>query len=327
MSVLQPLARVLAELLREDERRVMLGEDVASGGMLGLSRVAADDEQLRPRLLASPLASAAPIAHAGGLAMAGLRPIVALPTATALLEGLAALRELARLPWRSADAIATPVLFLAPNGPGFGLGGEAAESVEASLARVPGLELWTGGRVAELCPLLRRAARFGPQELGPRVLLLPRSVVVRDLEVDVELDCELEREPTALLREGDRATVFAWGEALEPALAAAEACASEDGGRCEVTVVDLGRLAPLDEGLLVAAAQATGKLVIAHAGARSFGLGAELAALFADRAILSLDAPVRRVCGEAALLASHEEARACPSAAAIAEAITEVVHY
>ncbi len=330
MSALQPMARLIAELLREDSRRCLLGEDVETGGMLGLSRAAAEDEGLRPRLLGSPLTGVAGVAHAGGLALAGLRPIVLLPSATALLEALAAVRELGRLRWRSADARALPVLFIAPNGPGFGLGGEAAESVEATLATAPGVELWTAGRAEELCAVVRSAAEFDDHD-GPRVLLLPRSVVVRDLLIDVELDAPLQRPPTAVLRAGEHATVFAWGEALEPALAAAEACADPEVG-ISVTVVDVGRLAPLDEALLVEQAGATGKIVIAHAGPRRGGIGAELAALFADRSILHLDAPILRVCGELdgpapGLVAGHEEHRASPTAARIAAAITHVVHY
>jgi pyruvate/2-oxoglutarate/acetoin dehydrogenase E1 component len=253
---------------------------------------------------------------------------VLLPSATALLEALAAVRELGRLRWRSGDVRSIPVLFVAPNGPGFGIGGEAAESVEATLANVPGLEVWCAGRTEELCGLLRSAAEF-EDTAGPRVLLLPRGVVVRDLLIDVDLDASLEREPTAVLREGPDATVFAWGDALEPALAAADACAEPtEGSAISVTVVDVGRLAPLDEALLIARANATGKIVIAHAGARQGGLGAELAALFAEHSILHLDAPILRICGDVpGLVAGHEEHRASPAAAEIAAAITHVVHY
>jgi pyruvate/2-oxoglutarate/acetoin dehydrogenase E1 component len=338
MSALQPLARLVAALLREDDRRCLLGEDVRSGGMLGLSRIAAEDEQLRLRLLGSPLTGAGLVAHAGGLALAGLRPIVLLPSASALLEALPALREISRLRWRSGDQRVVPALFVAPNGPGFGIGGEAAESVEATLAAVPGLELWCAGRTEDLCAYLRSAAEFLDADqdngaetgAGPRVLLLPRSVIVRDLMTDVDLSAGLPRSPTAVLREGDRATVFAWGEALTPALVAADACAKQSG--IEVNVVELGCLAPLDEARLIELANATGKIVIAHAGPRRGGLGAELAALFADHSILHLDAPIIRVAGirvagDSGLVAGHEEHCASPSATAIAEAITHVVHY
>lgn len=327
MSALQPLARLIAELLREDDRRVLLGEDVRSGGMLGLSRVALEDAQLRARLLGSPLTGVAHVAHAGGLALAGLRPIVLLSSAGALLEALPAVRELGRLAWRSGNQHAAPVLFVAPNGPGFGLGGEAAESVEATLATIPGVEVWSAGRVEDLCGYLRSAADLEGAS-GPRVLLLPRSVIVRDLLTDVDLATPLEREPTALLREGRDATVFCWGEALLPTLAAADACARQEPA-IEVGVVEVGKLAPLDEARLVELARATGKIVIVHAGCRGGGIAAELAALFADQAILQLDAPITCVSGsrESSLVTGHDEARQSPTAAAIVEAILHVVRY
>jgi pyruvate/2-oxoglutarate/acetoin dehydrogenase E1 component len=329
MSALQPLARLIAELLREDDRRVLLGEDVRSGGMLGLSRVALEDPHLRARLLGSPLTGIAHVAHAGGLALAGLRPIVLLPSAGALLEALPALRELGRLGWRSGSLQSVPVLFVAPNGPGFGLGGEAAESVEGTLATIPGVEVWSAGRVEDLCGYLRSASEVEGTS-GPRVLLLPRSVVVRDLNTDVDLAAALEREPTALLREGRDATVFCWGEALLPTLAAADACARQDPP-VEVTVVEVGKLAPLDETRLVELARATGKIVIVHAGSRGGGIAAELAALFADQAILQLDAPITRVTSRPdafpSLVTGHDESRQSPTAAAIVEAILHVARY
>src|SRR5690606_18970446 len=87
MSTLERLSTIVAELLRDDVRRVLLGEDVRQGGMLGLSRAAMQDPSLGLRVLATPLTPAACLAHATGLALAGRRPIVLLPSATALLEG------------------------------------------------------------------------------------------------------------------------------------------------------------------------------------------------------------------------------------------------
>ena len=84
-------------LLRDDPRRVLLGEDVRDGGMLGLSRAAMQDPALGLRVLATPLTPTANLAHATGLALAGRRPIVLLGSASALLEGYAGLRELGRV--------------------------------------------------------------------------------------------------------------------------------------------------------------------------------------------------------------------------------------
>jgi pyruvate/2-oxoglutarate/acetoin dehydrogenase E1 component len=319
MSVLERLAEVVADLLREDPRRVLTGEDVRDGGMLGLSRGASEDEQLQARLLATPLSPSVAIAHAAGLALAGARPILLLPSAGALLDGLSALREAAQVRWRSGDQRSVPLLIVAPSGPGFSLGGEGALSPEATLAQVPGLRVVAGGRAEELGALVRAAAAF-EAGLDPTVLLLPRSLLLTDADA---LDTELDRPISASRRltHGDAVTVFTWGACVDLAVRAAE------HAQVGVTVVDLTSLAPLDTDALVEAARETGKLVIAHAGPRSHGIGAELAAMFADQAILHLDAPIMRVCGNREPASPASEPSALPSVDAITDAILHVANY
>lgn len=321
MKVLEHLATVIPELLRSDHRRVLLGEDVADGGMLGLSRHAIRDEALASRIVATPLVPTIMAAHAGGLALQGLRPIVLLPGAASLVEGLAGLRETAALPWRTDHGRTAPVLFVTPCGPGFGLGGEALEGPEAMLTRIPGLRVLCVGRASDAGAMLRAAAELWLGE-EPTVLLLPRAVLLEEL--GDEAPPETLARPlgsVSLLREGKAATVFAWGEMVDIALEAA----SRSGH--DVGVVDVCSLAPLDHEGLVAAARQTGKIVIAHAGPRTGGVGAELAALFADEAILHLDAPVTRVTGRDAPLRAMEERRAMPDLDRLTDAIIEVATY
>src|SRR5690606_13480372 len=122
------------------------------------------------------------------------------------------------------------------------------------------------------------------------------------------------------LAHGSQATVIAWGAAVEVCRRAIAQLG------VEVEFVDLRSLSPLDEATLDAAARKTGKIVIVHAGARHHGLGAELAARFADTAIWSLDAPVLRVTGgRGPFDAAHEAAR-LPTVSAVAEAISQVIY-
>lgn len=321
--VLSLLAEHIASLLRSDDRRVLLGEDVRDGGMLGLSRVVADDPALADRILPTPLVGASLAAHAAGLALAGQLPIVLLSSGNTLLDSLSAVREVARMGWTSGDALEAPVLFVAPTGPGFGLGGEAAESPEHALASIPGLRVICGSEPKELCALVREAAEF-PLGRGPTVVLLPRTSLLAQVDPDTlaeSVDGGLASSKVRVFGSDAKATVFCWGGALEVCELAAQ-----DSG-VATTVVDLGSLAPLDEVTILEHATQTGKLVIAHPGWRGPGLGSELAALFADRAILHLDAPVLRVTGSPGpITAAHEQA-ALPTVAAVVDAIRTVANY
>jgi pyruvate/2-oxoglutarate/acetoin dehydrogenase E1 component len=321
MNVRDQLAHTIVALLKDDDRRVVLGEDVADGTMIGLSRAAIAAPDVRARVLSTPLTPASTAAYAGGLALGGRRPIVLLSSLLALVEGLAGLREIARLVDKSGRATACPVLFVAPCGPGFGLGVDAVEAPESLLAHLAGVRLVSVGLAHEAPALLRAAGEFWAGE-EPTVLLIPRRILLQTIAADTHVD-ELKRPfaaPTTL-REGRSATVFAWGETLEVCMAALEHSPHD------ARLVNVECLAPLDRAKLIAEAQATGKLAIVHAGPRAYGLGAELAAIFADEAILHLDAPVVRVTGSGGPLSADAEHLAVPSVADVLDAIDRVATF
>lgn len=320
MNVLERLSEVVAELLRDDLRRVLIGEDVRDGGMLGLSRTAMQDPSLGLRVLATPLTPTASLAHATGLALAGRRPIVLLSSASSLLEGYAALRELGRIGATANGERAAPVLIVAPTGPGFGLGGDGSDSSEAAIAGVPGLRVVVLGDACEAAASLRAAASFDGGE-APTVLLLPRALILRELEAH-DFKAQLGRSLGAArcVRAGSAATVFAIGATVDASFAAV------DMSGVDATIIEISGLAPLDEAGVLAAAT-RGKLVVVHAGGRAHGVGAEIVALLADRAILHLDAPVLRVTGGDGPFTGRDEFAGLPSVEAIAAAITKVATY
>lgn len=320
MNVLENLGQSLAELLRADPRRVVLGEDVADGTMLGLTRAAMNDPELKDRLVGRPLGPTTLTAHAAGMAAAGMRPVVILPSAGALLEGLAGLREAAQIGWNSAGERTAPVLFIAPSGPGFGLGGESTEGVEATLCGLAGLRVIALSDPESSGAMLRAAADFWAGE-EPTVLLIPRTLALRPAPADDGAELGRPFACPRRVREGAAATVFAWGPCVELATLAATSSG------VDARVVDVECLSPLPAAALVDEAKATGKLVIVHGGPRHHGIGAELSALFADEAILHLDAPVVRVTGAEAPLRFGAESAALPSVSDIADAIARVAHY
>ena len=65
----------------------------------------------------------------------------------------------------------------------------------------------------------------------------------------------------------------------------------------DAEVIRLATLKPYDERTVLDSVAKTGRCVIVHEAARTGGFGAEIAALIAERGLLSLRAPVIRVTG------------------------------
>ena len=63
----------------------------------------------------------------------------------------------------------------------------------------------------------------------------------------------------------------------------------------DIEVIDPRTLKPLDENLIMESLRKTGRLVVADTGWKTGGVGAELAALVAEKGFEYLKAPVRRI--------------------------------
>ena len=84
-------------------------------------------------------------------------------------------------------------------------------------------------------------------------------------------------------------TSFMVGEAMK----AAENLEKEE---IDVEVIDPRSLKPFDEALLLESVKKTGRLVIADAGWKTCGFGAEIAAIAVEKGFGYLKAPIKRVC-------------------------------
>jgi pyruvate dehydrogenase E1 component beta subunit len=93
-------------------------------------------------------------------------------------------------------------------------------------------------------------------------------------------------------REGEDVTIVATSSMVRVAFAAAEQLEA-DG--ISVEIVDPRTISPLDEDTIVRSAEKTGRAIVVDEGHQRYGVTAEIAAVIADRAFYSLDAPVRRL--------------------------------
>src|SRR5205085_1242058 len=163
------------------------------------------------------------------------------------------------------------------------------DSPEAYYAHTPGVKVAIPSTPADAKGLLAAAIR----DPDPVIVLEPK-LHYRTMRGDVpagEHVVALGRARVA--RDGDDATIVAYGSMVPVAEAAAESVAEV----ASVEVLDIRTLKPLDEEALLESVGKTGRAVIVQEAPRTAGYGAELAAILAEKAMLDLRAPVIRVTG------------------------------
>lgn len=111
---------------------------------------------------------------------------------------------------------------------------------------------------------------------------------------------------------------------MRPALEAADLLQEGDG--IEAEVIDLLTISPLDDALFTQSARKTGRVVVVHEAARSFGPGAEVVARLVEKSFWYLETPIRRVTGYDRMFPAFAREKAyLPDARRIARAARETL--
>jgi pyruvate dehydrogenase E1 component beta subunit len=128
-----------------------------------------------------------------------------------------------------------------------------------------------------------------------------------------------------VLRDGSDVTLVTWGAHVKEALETADKLAAEG---ISVEVIDVATIKPLDFDTIHESVKKTGRCVIVHEAARSFGVGAEIAAQLAEKAMFDLVAPVERVTGyDTPIPLFRLEMKYLPSVERISAAVKRTLAY
>jgi pyruvate/2-oxoglutarate/acetoin dehydrogenase E1 component len=113
---------------------------------------------------------------------------------------------------------------------------------------------------------------------------------------------------------------------LHTCLQAVEQAQEEHGYQIEV--IDLLTLSPADMATIIASVQKTGRAVVVHEAPRTLGFGAEIVARINEEALLSLEAPIRRVTGyDVPVPLFARESAYLPNEVRILQAIEETIRF
>jgi 2-oxoisovalerate dehydrogenase E1 component beta subunit len=291
-NVVTAVRDALHDEMANDERIVLLGEDVGARG--GVFRVSDGwmAEFGEERVIDTPLAESGIVGIAIGMALHGLLPVAEIQFADFIHPAFdQVVSEAARLRYRSNGDFGVPMVIRTPYGGGIHGALYHSQSIEAFYAHIPGIKVVVPATPADAAGLLRSAI----QDPDP-VLFLEHKKTYRAIKGEVADDAYLTPIGVAeVKRDGDDLTCISYGYSLHLCLDAAQRLAEDEG--VSVEVVDVRTLAPLDVDTIVDSVRKTGKAMVVYEDNRTYGAGAEIASTIAERALFDLDAPILRIGG------------------------------
>jgi 2-oxoisovalerate dehydrogenase E1 component beta subunit len=320
VTLVDAINMALASEMARDPDIVLIGEDIGANG--GVFRATAGLQQRfgRDRVQDTPLAEGMIAGMAVGMAAQGLKVVAEIQFMGFVYPALDQIaNHMARQRNRTRGRLTCPVVVRMPHGGGIHAPEHHSESLETLLCHHAGLRVVCPSSPAKAYGLMLAAIR----DPDPVIFLEPTRLyrLARQEVLDDGVALPLDR--CQLLREGEDVTVVTWGAMTYDVMRAVELL-SQEKLSCEV--LDLATLSPIDHETILESVSRTGRLVIVHEAARTLGLGAEIAAVVAEKALYELHAPVRRITGYDTVMPYFKlEHDYIPSVARIADGIRATV--
>ena len=292
LNMVQALNQAMHQEMEKDPRVLVLGEDIAvDGGVFRLTEGLL--EKFGPeRVIDTPLAESTIVGASIGMAVAGLRPIAEIQFMGFIYLAMnQIIAHAARLRNRSRGRFTVPIVMRTPYGAGVKALEHHSESTEALFCQIPGLKVVVPSTPYDAKGLLIASIR----DDDPVIFLEPTKLYRAGRQEVPDEPYEVPLGQAKVVREGEGLTVVAWGAMIPIAQQAAE-IVGKDGIFPEV--IDLRTLAPLDRETVLESVRRNGRLLIVHEAPKTCGLGAEIAAFVAERAMFQLEAPVLRITGQ-----------------------------
>ncbi|MBT0773741.1 alpha-ketoacid dehydrogenase subunit beta [Kineosporia sp. J2-2] len=291
LSLSAALNAGLRQVLEEDPRAIVMGEDVGPlGGVFRVTDGLSKDFG-SGRVIDTPLAESSIVGTAIGLAIRGYHPICEIqfdgfvyPAFNQIVSQLAKMRA------RTAGKVPLPVVIRIPCGGGIGAVEHHSESNEAYFAHTAGLRVVICSDPQSGHWMLRQAMACG----DPVIFYEPKRRYWDKGEVSSDLTLAPAFDRALVAREGTDATVVCYGGMVATCL---EAAAVAEGEGRSLEVIDLRSLSPLDLDPVCASVRRTGRCLVVHEAPGFAGLGAEIVSGVTERCFYHLEAPVLRVTG------------------------------
>jgi pyruvate dehydrogenase E1 component beta subunit len=290
MNTIQAVNRALDDAMGLDPNVILLGEDIADaqeGGIVGVTK-GLSSKYGTSRVRSTPISEQAIIGAAIGAAIVGMRPVaeIMLMNFTTVAMDMI-VNHAAKLRYMSGGQTHVPLTIRTMTGAGFGTGGQHADYLEAWFAHTAGMKVVAPSSPADAYGLMLSCI-FDDDPC----LFIENLPTYWNPGAVPEFGQRIPLGKANIVREGSDVTVISYSRILQDCAAVAQKLAGEG---IQVELIDLRTIAPLDQATLLRSVGKTRRAVVVHEAVRSFGVGAEIAALLQEHLFSDLKAPVQRV--------------------------------
>lgn len=291
ITLIEAVTQAMAYEMAHDKDVVVLGEDIGKNGGVFRATLGLLDKFGPDRVLDTPLAESMIAGLSIGMAAQGLKPVAEFQFMGFSYPALdQIINQAARMRNRTRGRLSCPAVFRMPYGAGVHAPEHHSESTEAIYAHTPGLRVVIPSSPARAYGLLLASIR----DPDPVIFLEP-SRMYRLVKQDVPDNGEaLPLDRCFILKEGTDITLVSWGAMLHETMRAAKTLETKG---ISAEVIDVATIKPLDMETILDSVHKTGRCVIVQEAPRMCSVSSEIAAQLAEKALLSLQAPILRVTG------------------------------
>lgn len=281
----------LSRALLSDPDVVLLGEDIGRNGGVFRATAGLQDRYGAERVIDTPLSESLIAGMSVGMAAQGLKPVAEIQFMGFCYSAIdQIINHASRLRNRTRGRLSCPMVLRAPFGGGIHAPEHHSESTEAIFAHIPGIRVVIPSSPMQAYGLLLAAIR----DPDPVIFLEPKRLYRMGKQSVSDDGAALPLDVCFMLRQGNDVTLVSWGAMIHETMSAADQLQAMG---VSAEVIDVATIKPLDFNTILQSVSKTGRCVIIHEAARTCGVAAEIAALLAEKGLLSLYAPIQRVTG------------------------------
>lgn len=287
ISYCDALNEALRQCMQEDDRVVVLGEDIGCYGGIFQVTKGLLDEFGPDRIVDTPISEAGFVGACVGAALTGMRPvaeIMFIDFTTVCMDMI--VNQMAKMHYMFGGKGRVPMVLRTNIGAGRGTAAQHSQSFHSFFAHIPGLVVAAPATPYDAKGLLTEAIKND----NPVIFIEHKRLYISKGPVPEE-SYTIPFGKAEIKREGRDVTIVATHALVGSALEAAEQ-ASKEGIQAEV--IDPRTLSPLDKDTILNSVQKTGRLLVADEDNKTYGFAAEISAIVAEEAVYYLKAPIIR---------------------------------